>query len=406
MNKKIEQWKHQEDAIKVFLEKKHGILEMATGTGKTFTSIQIIKKLLEEDKVDRIIIITYGNDLLQQWYQELLVGIDNIKIYRFFDRYKEFHRFIFSKGKKILILSREASRIKDCLFELERQDGADYTHKKTMLLFDEIHGLGAPELRKQLKGSLLNYQYRIGLSATPERDYDDEGNQFIRDEIGEVIFRFDLKDAIEKGILCPFSYIPVFYELTDEERMTKKRIIARYAAKRKKGFAVDETELYRELAKVNKTASQKIPLFENIIVRRPEILQQCIIFVETREYGLELQKMLVRYISRYHTYYSEDKKENLKRFGEGGIDCLITCKKLSEGIDIRSVKNIILFSSDKGKIVTIQRIGRSLRKNPEELDKEACIVDFIYGDEADDDVTTDRERMTWLSALAKVREKK
>lgn len=64
---------------------------------------------------------------------------------------------------------------------------------------------------------------------------------------------------------------------------------------------------------------------------------------------MELQKMLIRYVFRFHTYYSEDVQENLKKFSNGDVDCLITCKKISEGIDIRSVKNIVLFSSDKGK---------------------------------------------------------
>lgn len=402
----MKQWKHQEEAIAVFLEKKYGILEMATGTGKTYTAIQIIKKLLAEDKIKRIIIITYGNDLLQQWYQELLISIPDVKIFRFFDKYRELQRFTLSKGKSILILSREAKRIKESLLEVERWDGVDIARKNTMLLFDEIHGLGAPELRKNLSGSLLNYQYRLGLSATPERDYDIEGNQFIKDEIGEVIYCFGLKEAIEKGILCPFIYIPIFYNLTEEERAIKKRIIAKYEMNRKRGIDVNETDLYRDLARVNKTASQKIPLFEKLIIKKPELLQNCIMFVETKEYGMELQKMLTRYISRFHTYYSEDRKENLRKFGMGDIDCLITCKKISEGIDIRTVKNIVLFSSDKGKIVTIQRIGRSLRKNPEERNKMACIVDFIYSNSTGDDITTDGKRMEWLSLLAKVRENK
>lgn len=406
MDKYKEQWKHQEDAIKIFLEKKHGILEMATGTGKTYTAIQIMRKLLEEKKIERIIIITYGTDLLQQWYQELLIGICDVKIFRFFDKYREIQRFILSKGKSILILSREAGRIKECLSELERQDGLERARKNTMLLFDEIHGLGAPELRKNLNGNLHNYLYRLGLSATPERDYDDEGNQFIKNEIGEIIYHFSLKDAIEKGILCPFSYIPIFYELTEDERAKKKKIISVYEANRKRGFDVVESDLYRDLARVNKTASQKIPLFEDMIIKKPELLQNCILFVETKEYGLALQKMLIRYMSRFHTYYSEDTKENLKKFGEGDIDCLITCKKISEGIDIRTVKNIVLFSSDKGKIATIQRIGRSLRKNPNDLDKVACVVDFIYENLSKEDITTDRERMEWLSILAEVREKK
>lgn len=399
-----ELWIHQEEALKEFIKAKNGILEMATGTGKTYTAIQTMKRLLEENTIKRIIVITYGNDLLQQWYHELLIGMCNVKIFRFFDRYKEGAKFVLSRENSLLILSREANRIAECLTMLEKHDGPEKAFKNTLLLFDEVHGFGASSFEKILKGRIQKYQYRLGLSATPERDYDEVGNDFIRAEIGEVIFRFGLEEAIKKGILCPFSYQPVYYELTEEERDKKRKIIAVYEMKRKKGIYFDESDLYRDLAKVNKTAILKIPLFENLIVKKPEVLEHCIIFVETREYGMELQKMLVQHMCRFHTYYGEDTKNNLSKFANGQIDCLITCKKISEGIDIKLVKNIVLFSSDKGKIVTIQRIGRSLRKNQDEPLKKACIVDFIYQGSSNEDTTTDRERMDWLTKLSEVRQ--
>lgn len=175
---------------------------------------------------------------------------------------------------------------------------------------------------------------------------------------------------------------------------------------KKEGIAFQEEEKYRELARVNKLAVNKISLFEEYIKKDPGILERCIIFVETREYGLALQKMLVAHIYNFHTYYSSDDYSNLLKFAKGQIQCLITCKKISEGIDIQSVKNIVLFSSDRIKLVTTQRIGRSLRKNPAWGDKEARIVDFIYcsGEQGKDDITADRERELWLKELSKVRE--
>lgn len=399
-----ELWSHQKEAQTAFLKENNGIIEMATGTGKTYTAIQIMKKMLEENAIRRIIVITYGNDLLRQWYYELLLGLSGVKIFRFFDRYREGQKFIYSKDKSLLLLSRDAGRIAECLSMLEKYEGAEQAREKTLLLFDEVHGFGAPGFGKMLKGTIQKYRFRLGLSATPERDYDDRGNDFIKAEIGNVIYRFGLEDAVKKGVLCPFSYVPVYYELTDREREKKRKIIASYEVKRKNGMDFDENKLYRDLAKINKTAETKIPLFAFLIKERPELLERCIIFVETREYGTKLQNMLIHHLSRFHTYYAEDAKDNLSRFGNGQIDCLITCKKISEGIDIRSVKNIVLFSSDKGKTATIQRIGRSLRKNPEDPAKIACVVDFIYKGSSQEDITTDQERMAWLTRLAEVRE--
>ena len=70
------------------------------------------------------------------------------------------------------------------------------------------------------------------MSATPEREYDEEGNRFIQNEVGPVIFRFTLEDAIRRGILCEFSYMALNYELTDEEKRKKRNIIAYYEMQR------------------------------------------------------------------------------------------------------------------------------------------------------------------------------
>ena len=70
-----DKWAHQNDAIQRFLEKKQGILEMATGTGKTRTAICIMKELYAREIIDQVVIVAYGNDLLDQWYKELLLNI-------------------------------------------------------------------------------------------------------------------------------------------------------------------------------------------------------------------------------------------------------------------------------------------------------------------------------------------
>lgn len=65
-----------------------------------------------------------------------------------------------------------------------------------------------------------------------------------------------------------------------------------------------------------------------------------------------------------------------------------------------------MFSSDRGKLVTTQRIGRSLRVNPNEPDKRANVVDFIcvnLKDELQEEIEADRERREWLSNLANTR---
>jgi len=57
-------WRHQDEAIEHFLRAERGVLDMATGTGKTRTSLRIVDKMLEQNKIDTVLISTHGTDLL------------------------------------------------------------------------------------------------------------------------------------------------------------------------------------------------------------------------------------------------------------------------------------------------------------------------------------------------------
>lgn len=394
-------WVHQDIAVKTFLEKEHGILAMATGTGKTVTAMKIINKLFDSGEIRRVVITMYGNDLLDQWAIQIRENYKNKQINYHYASQKMMKDFVMHPDDSILILSRDARNLSKLLDLFDRLPG-DYRND-TLFVFDEVHGAGSNTFVENLSGRLSPYRYRLGLSATPEREYDEAGNDFLLNEIGEVIFEFTLQDAIQKGILCEFNYIPLPYVLSDEEKLKKRKIIAACNAKKESGEPVDEKDMFTQLALVNKTAVNKLEEFESLISQRPELLQKCIIFVQTMEYGAKLQEILVRYSDKYHTYYADDEKINLENFAAGKIDCLLTCKKVSEGIDISSVTNIILFSSDRSRLVTTQRIGRALRLDKNNPEKKATVVDFVIEDSEENDNNADADRAEWLTELSQTR---
>ena len=394
-------WVHQDIAVKTFLEKEHGILAMATGTGKTVTAMKIINKLFDSGEIRRVVITMYGNDLLDQWAIQIRENYKNKQINYHYASQKMMKDFVMHPDDSILILSRDARNLSKLLDLFDRLPG-DYRND-TLFVFDEVHGAGSNTFVENLSGRLSPYRYRLGLSATPEREYDEAGNDFLLNEIGEVIFEFTLQDAIQKGILCEFNYIPLPYVLSDEEKLKKRKINAAFNAKKESGEPVDEKDMFTQLALVNKTAVNKLEEFESLISQRPELLQKCIIFVQTMEYGAKLQEILVRYSDKYHTYYADDEKINLENFAAGKIDCLLTCKKVSEGIDISSVTNIILFSSDRSRLVTTQRIGRALRLDKNNPEKKATVVDFVIEDSEENDNNADADRAEWLTELSQTR---
>lgn len=234
-------WVHQDIAVKTFLEKEHGILAMATGTGKTVTAMKIINKLFDSGEIRRVVITMYGNDLLDQWAIQIRENYKNKQINYHYASQKMMKDFVMHPDDSILILSRDARNLSKLLDLFDRLPG-DYRND-TLFVFDEVHGAGSNTFVENLSGRLSPYRYRLGLSATPEREYDEAGNDFLLNEIGEVIFEFTLQDAIQKGILCEFNYIPLPYVLSDEEKLKKRKIIAAFNAKKESGEPVDEKDM-------------------------------------------------------------------------------------------------------------------------------------------------------------------
>ncbi len=389
-----EKWRHQEEAVKEFLKKRRGVLEMATGTGKTRTALKILSELEERGDIKGFIITTDGTDLLDQWYQEVLEWSERhqYRVLRNYDVHHEMQRFALDTDHSGLVISRPQ------LYQLFR-DFSPELRSNVAVVHDEVHGLGSPENLHRLSGEHQHFGYTLGLSATPERVYDDDGTKFITDEIGPVIYRFSLKDAIERGVLCQFDYVPLSYRLTENDKLRRKQIYAEKLARKKQGNPMSEEELWIKLSKVYKMAEEKPRVFEDYLDKHQEIIRNSIIFVDSREYGERLLPRLHKYSYLYRTYYAEDDKSNLVKFSKGRIDCLITCHKLSQGIDIQRLQNVILFSSARAKLETIQRIGRCLRTDPANPEKRATVLDFVCsgGDSADS------ERRDWLLQLSEIR---
>ena len=404
----IDKWRHQTEAIGRFLEAERGVLNMATGTGKTRTALGIITALIESKKIDTVIVSMEGTDLFNQWHAELLKLRQKlptpVTLYRDYDRYKEALDFSLEPRGAVLLVSRQPGQTRDPLVSAMRRLTPEQA-RRTLLIHDEVHNLGSPVNRKRLTGFSSHIRFRLGLSATPEREYDKKGNEFIDDHIGSELIQFGLHEAIRRGILSPFCYHALSYELTVDDRERIKDVYRKQAARAHAGDPMSDEEVWIEIAKVYKTSQAKLPVFAGFIANNTELLERCIIFVETQEYGRDVLDIVHNHRADFHTYFTGEQSETLRRFAAGDLECLITCHRLSEGIDIQSLNSVILFSSARARLETIQRIGRCLRTNPNNTSKTANVVDFIripHNDDADI-LSADAERRAWLSSLAKIR---
>jgi len=400
-------WDHQSAAVDAFLDAKQGVLEMATGTGKTRTSLAIAELLLDEEKIETLVIAADGPDLLDQWSADVLtLGQSRspaLTLYKHYGKHKEIDEFLMGPSGSILLVSRYF--LPTALRRLDK-----IAREKTLLVHDEVHALGSPSNRENLLDLSDGISYRMGLSATPEREYDDDGNDFVESHVGPVVYEYELSNAIEGGILAPFNYYPLDYWPSDEDAERISNVYKKVAARKKEGNPMPKAEIWMDLARVYKTSRAKLPVFSEFLEQHPEVLDRCIIFVETIEYGKEVLDIIHRYKPDFHTYFGGEDQSVLERFARGDLECLLTCHRLSEGIDIRSLKNVILFSSARARLEMIQRIGRCLRIDPHDPGKRAGIVDFVRADQDDvtdndEHVPADQQRREWLTELSKIRTK-
>ena len=393
-------WRHQDEAVAAFMETGAGVLEMATGTGKTRTALSILTHLTVAGDVVSAVVTMDGTDLLDQWTLELKEWVAKSGrrwvIYRQYERHHDIDEYLLDPASSIMVISR--GQLPRLMRGLSKANAA-----KAIIIHDEVHGLGTPSSVRDLNGTHDRFRWRLGLSATPDRAYDAKGNDFLESEIGPVLYRFPLEAAIARGVLSEFDYEPLHYDLTDGDRQRLRQVYTKQASRAREGRPMSQEEMWTELARVYKTAELKPDVFADRLAEDPTIVDRCIIFVETKEYGERILEIVDRYTHRYRTYYADDDRAHLVAFANGEIDCLITCHRISQGIDIRSLNTVVLFASARARLETIQRIGRCLRADPGNPHKRARVIDFVRPSQpGDKGLNADQDRCQWLIDLSAI----
>lgn len=394
-------WRHQDEAVEALLAARAGVLEMATGTGKTRTAIKLMSRLIDDGEIDSAIVTTDGTDLLEQWALELEAWSHDQDrrwlVFRQFEKHRQGNEYALAPERALIVVSR--GQLRRVLDRMPKSVMA-----RTLIVHDEVHGLGTPSLQQELAGRHTSFGWRVGLSATPERTYDEAGNDFVRSELGPTVYEFPLERAISRGVLAEFDYVPLEYDLTVGDKARIQALYAKKAARLRAGNPMSNEEIWTEIARIYKTAEMKPEVYKAYLQDHPESLKRSIIFVETREYGKEVLDIVDEHTNRYRTYYAEDDRDDLVEFARGGIDCLITCHRISQGIDIQSLNAVVLFASARARLETVQRIGRCLRLDPSRPDKRARVIDFVRPPQPGNTVlNADQDRAAWLTQLAKTR---
>ena len=403
-------WEFQKKAREIFIEKKWGLLEMATGTGKTRTALSIATQLINEKRINKIIVQMKGTDLIRQWRQNIDQWTrskisESINVLELSSDKNELDSFLlgFNLPEVDLLLIRQ-SNLPVLLDRLAEKDLS-----KTLIIHDEVHDLFAEQISQQVIGKQDNFGFKLGLSATIREPFNIEREKTLFKEIqgggDEPIFSYDLIQAIKDGVLVESNLIPLSYKLYEDEKAKIKSAYTRYKSRMDEGWLKHKAEAQRniEISDVRKNARNKLEVFENNINYLKEKLRRSFVFADETDYGKDILNFLIPHIN-VKTHFQDADKKNLENFSNNKIDCIINVLKLSQGIDIQNLNTIVLFATPTGRQF-IQRIGRVLRKDKDNPNKKAIIVDFFDEDDLknENEESSDYRRYLELKKITEAR---
>ena len=386
MKNKVHLRDYQKDAIKKWVSNGHkGIFEMATGTGKTFTALGCFQHVFSKNNTLITIISSPYGHLVSQWEEsikEFEISVDIIIADSTSPNWKNILTNYLLDIKNgisqnlIILTTHDTVSNKDFIKILTKNKKGNI-----LLIVDEVHGIGSDKRRNAL---LDDYDYRLGLSATPSRWSDEEGTEYISEYFGNPIFEFSLYDAIHKRdphtnqtYLTPYEYKPKFIELTpselkEYEEKTKIMVKSYYSAKEDEKdrklllLSVERQKIIDNAVNKYKALNEVLDTYNN--------LEYCLIYVSPEQIN-SVQRILINrdIIEHKFTMKEGTRKEDrfghiserdclLERFGNGKYQVLVAIRCLDEGVDVPPARIAILMASTSNPRQYIQRRGRVLRR--------------------------------------------
>lgn len=422
-NNKLSLFPHQARAVEAWVENDYSLLmEMATGTGKTRTAIGCLLKKLEDNEVLLTIVATPQNTLSRQWkddFVKLNIALD-------YNAIIDGSVSKWPKRLELLLLDLNEKRIKTAIVFTTHATASDpkfvdvilKNKFKTKILFiaDEVHATGSAKQRDAL---LPEYDYRIGLSATPERMFDEGGTSLIRNYFGDKSFEFTIADALStinpltgRSFLNHFTYHPIFVELTPSENKLFNKYSQQIAIlKAQDEYDPDDLQkLYDRRAAVSKNAEGKYEALNRLLGKlNPERIVDTILFVSDKQIKKSFDILSDRHIKRAKITEQEstskivnnsgdtERQEIISQFNHRQLQVLVGIKCLDEGIDIPNARIAILMSNSTNPREFIQRVGRVIRQAEGKQLSE--IYDFIATSDSVDGLLKKESQRAQLIAV-------
>ena len=365
---------HQGQAVSAWkIGSYRGVLEMATGSGKTITSMIGAYKLYERHKPLLIVVAAPYRPLIDQWCDEMaefgitpknLTLVGNAKA-----RASELQKL--KRRLRTDLSDVEAVVVShDTLCTDEFIDAVRSFDCDLLLVADEAHNLGRPQF---IENPPEVFGHRLALSATPIRQYDQEGTDALFEFFGPVVFQFTLEEAIGRCLVEYDYYVhPVYLthtEMDDWYELTGK---IKQSAWRSSEGKPDEylAKLFRDRRQLLETASAKVSTLQTLLEQEDlSNLKHTLIYasdkapeqLEAVNRILNNKHVLFHQLTAEETVDRDQTRRIIRSFQDAEIQVLTAKRVLDEGVNIPQISNAYILASTTVERQWVQRRGRLLR---------------------------------------------
>lgn len=347
---------YQTDCIAAAIAGKRGVLQMATGGGKTLIAAEIIRQ------IDRpALFLVHTRDLLHQT-RAVLANYLGVSIGQAGDGVVSLQHVTVATVQtcaraldvKIVKSAEDDEKLESDRTNLGRsaEDLTDFIRQVPVVFFDECHHLPADttyELSMQMEGA----SWRFGLSATPYRA--DKMDLLLEAALGPKLYAAAASALIDKGYLVPpkIRFLPVPALVVRSGKADYQDIFSSYVV-----------ESPRRNQLVADTARQLAAKGNSVLILVSQVKQ-----------GEMLQTLLPEVPLVQGSDPAERRAEIFGGLGAKEIPIAIATTLADEGLDVPSLNAVILASAGRSETRALQRVGRALRPSPKK--KYAIIIDFM-----------------------------
>lgn len=365
----IEERDYQKEAINKWVNSDfQGILEMATGTGKTITSLLSVNRYIKMNNRCLTVIIVPFTHLVEQWEKDINIILKQniLKCIESKTKWVSKAKSLVQEynlgliEKQVIITTYKTSKTKEFKKIFSNVVGP------TLLISDECHYITQNGFNDF---PFKNFKAKLGLSATPDRWWDEEGTLFLKNSIGEVVYTYSLDQAINNKKLTPYEYYPHVVTFSDEEMLRYNNITKKIIKISNKNSEEENDylkKLYIQRSNLIYKAKNKIEQFiEDIQKEDLSNIKHTLVYCapgDIDEIVKEIYKLNLKVSKFNHDIKNKEREVLLKMFEEGKIQILVAIKCLDEGVDIPATVNAYFLSSTSNPREFVQRRGRILRK--------------------------------------------